>query len=223
MFKWLKRLFKKDNNNSKKNKKDNINEWSYQRFASFYDEKVLLDPLFNDKIKSIIDCVNNKRMDSIDEIAKVSNCTFDECVMKLRYLKNKRVIGNYYLDKINRTVRKCTEQDDEILKKYYNMIYVNHYQISEMAKQLPNYHNKPLTIIEEDVYKDIKYLYDKSIVNGIKLIPSTKEIKYYTIEKHKKEEYCVTINCPKCGALVDVEKGKSVRCDYCNSLVEDKE
>ena len=78
MFNFLKRLFKKDNK-SKKNKTDGINEWSYQRFAGFYDERVLLDPLFNDKIKSIIDCVNNKKMDSIDEIAKVSNCTFDEC------------------------------------------------------------------------------------------------------------------------------------------------
>ena len=64
--------------------------------------------------------------------------------------------------------------------------------------------------------------YDKCIINGIKLDDERKEIIYYTIEKKKKEENYVTLNCPKCGSLVDVLKKNSAHCDYCGSIVEDK-
>ena len=101
------------------------------------------------------------------------------------------------------------------------MIYFDHFSIVEMAQRVPNYHNKPMPIIEEDVFKDIKYLYDKCILNGIKLDEEKKDIIYYTIEKHKKSLQYATLNCPKCGALVDVGFNSNARCDYCGSIVED--
>jgi len=223
MLSFLKKLFNKKNNGKKNNKdnKGNLSEWSYQRFCGFFGSVILKDQNFYDKINKIIDAVNNKKMERIDEIAYYSGCTTEETVMKIKYLKNKRVFDNIYIDHVNRAVKKCTKEDQEILDKYYNMLYNDHFSIKEMAARIPNYHNKPILIIEEDVYKEIKYLYDKCIINGIKLDDYNKEIIYYTIEKHKKAVNYATVNCPKCGALVDVSRGGNGRCDYCGSIVED--
>ncbi len=221
MFDFFKKIFKKKEKDNKVDNKGKISEWSFQRFAGFYDTRVFPDPKFDEKINSIIDCVNNKKIESLDEIAEKSGCTTEEAVMKIRYLKNKRIFDNIYIDRYNRAVKKCNEEDEKILEKYYNMLYYDHYSIIEIAQRVPNYHNKPISIIEEDVFKDIKYLYDKCIINGIKLDESKKEIIYYTVEKHKKSKNYATVNCPKCGALVDVSKGGNGRCDYCGSLVED--
>lgn len=220
MFNFIKKLFNKGKKEKKSNK-GNINEWSFQRFCGFYGERILKDPLFHDKIDKIKEAINDKRMERLDEIASYSSCTVEEAVMKIKYLKNKRVFDDLYIDRVNRLVKKCSKEDQEILEKYYNMLYQNHYSIKEIAARIPNYHNKPILIIEEDVYKEIKYLYDKSIINGIKLDEYNKEIVYYTVEKHKKAITYVTINCPKCGALVDVIRDGSGKCDYCGSIVED--
>lgn len=219
MLKIFEKLFKKNKNDTVT--PGNINEWSFQRFASFYDERVFPDEKFFDKINSIINCINTKHIEMLDEIAEKSGCTVEEVVMKIRYLKNKRVFDNIFIDRYNKLVKKCTEEDQKILEKYYNMLYFDHYSIQEMAQRVPNYHNKPMPIIEEDVFKDIKYLYDKCIINGIKLDEERKNIIYYTIEKHKKALTYATVNCPKCGALVDVSKGGNGRCDYCGSIAED--
>lgn len=214
-------LFKKKSNNKKEDKKGNISEWSFQRFAGFYDERVFPDPNFNEKIEKIKNCILTKKYERLDEIASESGCTVEEALMKIRYLKNKRVLDDIYIDRYNKLVKKCTEEDQKILEKYYSMIYFDHYSIVEMAQRVPNYHNKPMPIIEEDVFKDIKYLYDKCILNGIKLDEERKDIIYYTIEKHKKASQYATLNCPKCGALVDVGFNSNARCDYCGSIVED--
>ena len=224
MLKFLKKIFNKkedEKQSDKSNKKGNLSDWSFQRFCGFYGEVVLKDPNFFDKINKIIDAINNKKIERIDEIAKYSNCTLEKILMKIKYLKNKRVFDNIYIDHINRAIKRCTTEDQEILEKYYNMLYHDHFSIKEIAARIPNYHNKPMTIIEEDVYKDIKYLYDKCIINGIKLDEYNKEIIYYTVEKHKKAINYATINCPKCGALVDVLRGGNGRCEYCGSIVED--
>ena len=216
------KIFKKKNKQEEKSKNpNNINEWSYQRFAGFYDERVFPDPKFNEKIAAIKSVVSSGKYERLDEIAELTGCTVEEAVMKIRYLKNKRVLDNIYIDRYNRLVKKCTEEDEKLLEKYYNMIYFDHFSIIEMAQRVPNYHNKPMPIIEEDVFKDIKYLYDKCILNGIKLDEERKEIIYYTIEKHKKEVQFATLNCQKCGALVDVAFNGNARCDYCGSIVED--
>ena len=220
---FLSKLFKKkENTNSQDNKKGRISEWSYQRFAGFYDERVFPDPKFSEKIESIKTLVSSGKYERLDEIAEKSGCTVEETVMKIRYLKNKRILDNIFIDRYNKVVKKCTEGDEKLLEKYYNMIYFDHFSIAEMAQRVPNYYNKPMPIIEEDVFRDIKYLYDKCILNGIKIDETRKEIIYYTIEKHKKASEYATLNCPKCGALVDVAFNSNARCDYCGSIVEDK-
>ena len=220
MFGFFKR-FKKKKKETVGNNKGKISEWSYQRFCGFYGDRILPDPKFDDKIAAIISCVNNKHYESIDEIAKESSCTFDECVMKIRYLKNKMVFDNCYIDRYNRALKRCTESDSKLLEKYYIMLYKDHLSISEMAMHVPNFHNKPLSIVREDVYKDIKYLYEKCVINGIKLDDDRREIIYYTVEKHKKSVGYITLQCTKCGALVDISRGGNGRCEYCGSIEVD--
>ena len=222
MINIFKKLFGKNKKNEKgDNKAGNISEWSYQRFASFYDERVFPDPKFEEKIESIRHCIKDKHIERLDEIALESGCTVEETVMKIRYLKNKRVLDNIYIDRFNKAVKRCNDEDQKILEKYYNMLYFDHFSIDEMSSRVPNYHNKPMPIIEEDVFKDIKFLYDKCILNGIRIDEEKKEIIYYTIEKHKKALEYATINCPRCGALVDVRFNSNARCDYCGGIVED--
>lgn len=220
MFKFLKKIFGKKNKNVETDKGP-VCEWSYQRFAKFYDERIFPDPEFNNKMSAIIQCVNIDRMERLDEIAEKTHCNVPELILKIRYLKNKRVIDNIYIDKVNRVIRPCTVDDNEILNKYYDMIYKDHLSISEMSSRVPNYYNKPLPIIQEDVYKDIRYLYDRDVINGVKLDDSRKEIIYYTVEKKKIKETYASINCPKCGSIVFVPKKGSRICDYCGADVQD--
>jgi hypothetical protein len=198
-----------------------FNEWSYQRFCGFYDKKILPDELFYKKIEKIIYCVRNKNMESIQEIAKNSNCSFEECILKLNYLKNKQILNDLYIDRINQVIKKCSEEDIKILEKYYNMLYVDHFQLIEMAIRMPNLYNRPLEEISDEIFNDLKYLYDKCIINGIKLDEEHKKIIYYTVEKHTKANVYISVNCNKCGALVDIPFGGHARCSYCNSMNED--
>lgn len=226
MFKFIKKIFQKKKSNSSEKPLDpseiHISEWSYQRFARFFGVRVFPDPRFNEKLEIIKKCITEKGIERLDEIATESGSSVDEVIMKIRYLRNKRILDDIYIDRYNKLVRKCNLEDKEIFKKYEELIYVNHYSIREIAEKVPNYYNKPFTIIVEDVYKDIKFLYDKCIINGVRLDDERKEIIYYTIEKKKKEEKYATINCPKCGSLVDVLKKNSAHCDYCGTIVEDK-
>ena len=220
MVNFFKKLFGKKNKIEKAVNAGDISEWSYQRFAKFYDIRVFPDPSFFDKINTIMKCVDNGT-DRLDDIAIEANSNVEEVILMIRYLKNKRVFDDIFIDRYNKLVKKCTDEDKQILEKYYDMIYTEHLSIIEIAQKLPNYHNKPMPIIEEDVFKDIKFLYDRCIINGIKLDENRKEILYYTVEKHKKEEEYATVRCPKCGCLVDVLFNNSTICDYCGSNVED--
>jgi hypothetical protein len=215
-------LFKKKKDKKEEdNKKGKISEWSFQRFCGFYGDRILPDPNFNSKIEGIKNCILNKHYESIDEIARESGCTFDECVMKIKYLKNKRVLENYYIDHFNRALKPCTPSDQKLLEKYYTMLYHDHYSIDEMSRLVPNFHNKPMSIVREDVYKDIKYLYDRCVINGIKIDEESQNIIYYTVEKHAKAKGYITLNCSKCGALVDISRGGNGRCEYCGSVETD--
>lgn len=52
----------------------------------------------------------------IDKIAKAAGCNYDDCLLKIDYLKNKRVIGNLYIDTKNGIINDCSEEDEELLK-----------------------------------------------------------------------------------------------------------
>ena len=52
----------------KKPKGGNINEWSYKRFAQFYDKTEFNDPEFDQKIKTILRLINQEHVEDMFEI-----------------------------------------------------------------------------------------------------------------------------------------------------------
>ena len=205
---------------SKRNKiLDSVNNDSYQKYAKFYGDVVPNDDNFEVKVNNILNLIKQGEVD-IKEIAKSSHCTYPECVLKIKYLKNKRLIGDYYIDTDNLKLLICNKEDEKLLKKYKVSIYNKHLSVEEMADHL--YKIDPYTHTKDDyinmVFKDLKYLDSKNILNGVILNDVDKTIKYYTIEK-KKETDLVTVHCPNCGALNDVDVDSKTRCSYCNTII----
>lgn len=201
----------------------NLGEWSYQRYAKFYGNVVLPDADYAKKISIITDYILNKNETDIEKIAEASGCNYNECILKIDYLKNKRIIGNLYIDVQNGIVNKCSDEDEKLLKKYQYHIYKAHNQIRDIAISLPNTESRNLKDAEEQVFKELCYLDDKHLLNGISINKIDRKIIYYTIEKHKKEKDYITINCPNCGAINDVDRHGKTRCDYCDTIIEHKE
>lgn len=201
-------------------KKGRISEWSYQRYARFYGNTILHDEYFENKINAIYDLVVNKGEADLFKIAEETGCLYEECILKIKYLKNKRKIGDLYIDEINGIISKCSEEDKRLLDKYRKYIYYNHYQIDEIATNLPNATLENKKKLEEEVFNDLIYLDSKGLLNGILINEVDRKIVYYTIEKHKKEKDFITVNCQTCGALNDVNRGGKARCEYCKSIVE---
>ena len=198
---------------------NNINEWSYQRYARFYGNLGPGDSQFTEKINKIYDLIVNKKYSDLEQIAKESGCTYDECIMKIKYLENKRQIENLHIDTLTKTIKECSKEDEALLKKYSSFIYNNHYQIKEMAVRLPGASLDRMSEIEDQIFKEIEYLDSKGLINGISLNKDTKQISYYTIEKHNVSHEAVTIKCPHCGAINDVNKNVKTACKYCKGEI----
>lgn len=218
-------LIIKYSNNKRKGslKLNNISEFSFQKFGKFYGQIILPDENFNKKINKIYELITVNKKTDLEEIAKLSNCEYNECVLKIKYMKNKRILGDYYIDTISREIKKCSPEDKKLIKKYSPYIYGNHYQIDEIARKLPNSRVDNLSEIEDQVLKELDYLDKKNLINGINIDRVDKKIIYYTIEKHKKEMDYISLNCKNCGALNDVPKKGKARCEYCETIVEDNE
>ena len=199
-----------------------INEWSYQRFARFFGEVKPSDKNFDEKMQKIYDLIIKEKVDDLDFIAKDSGCSFDECIMKIGYLKNKMLIGDYYIDIPHKIIKECSIEDQKLLDKYSAFIYNKHFQVKEIARKLPNASFNNLERLEDEVYNDIKYLNDKGLLNGIVLNDVDRIIVYYTVEKHKNEKDIITVNCPNCGSINDVTRYSKTRCVYCKTIIEHK-
>lgn len=196
-----------------------VNEESFQRYAKFYGNTFPSDKDFNEKLNSIYNIIKSGESD-INKIAKNSNCTLEETVLKIRYLKNKRLIGDYYVDTNNLLLLPCTKEDEELLEKYKPYVYGSHLQINEIANLIPNKGYKSTNELRDEVFKELLYLDNKGLINGIKIDDIDRKIIYYTIEKRKVSESYESIHCPNCGAINDVEITGKVRCGYCKSIIK---
>jgi hypothetical protein len=200
-----------------------INEKSYQKYAKFYGEITFLDQEFENKINKIYDLIVKKHKTNIREIANETNCTYEECILKIKYLKNKRIIGDFYIDTINGIIKKCSKEDLDLLNKYKYFIYgQNRLQINEMALKFPNTTFDNIEEVEDKILEELKYLDSKNLINGLIINEVDKKIIYYSIEKHKKEKDFVSINCNSCGALNEIQRGGKTWCEYCHCIIEDK-
>lgn len=211
--------FKAEKVRLKFNKK-HLGEDSYKRYAKFYGDIVPTDEEYMDKLSSIYKLINTDKITDINLIAKNSNCTLEECVLKIRYLKNKKLIENYYIDTSNFVLLPCSVEDQKLLDKYKPYIYASHLQIDEIANYVANKGYKTINELREDVFNDLVYLNKKGLINGIKIDEIDRRIIYYTIEKRKINDGLETVHCPNCGALNDVSTVGKVRCGYCNTIIK---
>lgn len=200
-----------------------VNDESYQRYEKFYDNIVASDKEFDTKINKIYTSIVKDKKKNIKEIAKDSGCSYDECIFKINYLKHKNMLDNYFLDKVNGLVLPCEKSDIILLNRYKNYLYKNNFQIEEMVMNLPNCTLENKDNLMDKVYKDIVYLYKKGLLTGIKINEIDKKILYYDVEKEKAKKLGkITIHCPNCGALNDIDSGSKVRCGYCKTIIDDE-
>lgn len=202
-------------------KNNNINENSYQRYMKFYGETIPLDQEFQEKLEKINTLVMKNQITNIKEIANQSKCNYHECIMKLRYLKNKRVIPDkYYIDEVNGMINISTPEEQKLLNKYKLYIYNNHFQLPQIVQKLPgttqeNYNDRLI-----EVWQDLTNLDKKDLINGIVLNQVDKKIIYYSLEKKKNYTDKITYSCKNCGALNEVERGNKIKCEYCGTIIE---
>lgn len=201
--------------------KTKINEFSYQRYAKFYDNPTFKDEQFNEKISKITTLIN-KGHRNVKEIAKLSGCQFEECILKIRYLQNKKQFMNLHIDKKTYELIECSKDDLKLIQIYTPYVYYNHFTIDEITTKIRRSIQQDFNELREQVYNDILYLYENNLINGIKINEVDKEIIYYSVEKRKKRDF-ITKSCPNCGALNDVNRDSKVRCEYCNTIIDDTE
>lgn len=208
---------------TKQIKNKNISEDSYKRYAKFYGNTVPTDKEFIDKLKMIYHLITAKHMTNIKEIAKLANCSYNDCIIKIRYLKNKRQLSDkYYVDEVNGIINVCSAADQKLLNKYKKYIYYNHLQVPDIATRLPGATRENREALINKIWNELIYLDDKDLINGIVLNKVDKKIVYYAIEKHKTYADKVTVSCPNCGALNEVERGNKIQCEYCGTILEVK-
>lgn len=204
------------------NKNKRITDISYQKYAKFYGEEAHIDDEFKYKLKKIYNMIIKDKCEDLLKIAKESNCTYDECIIKIKYLKNKKYLEDYYIDNLSKTIKKCEGKDRELLSKYNKFIFKKHSQIDDIVTQMPNARIDNKDIVREEVIRDLKYLIDKSLITGVSINEIDNKLVYYSVEKHKKDGKVVYMDCPHCGSLNEVPIGSKKRCEYCETILEHK-
>lgn len=198
---------------------NHINENSFQKYAKFYGEIYPHEEDFDTKLNTIYTLITNNGERDIKRIAELSSCQIPECVIKIKYLKNKRMIDDLYIDTNNLVLIKCSEEDQKLIDKYKPYIYGSHTQIADFAALLPNPDNLEIDDLRKKALEEIKYLNNNNLINGIKIDDIDGIITYYTLEKRKNVNNMETVHCKNCGALNDVEVTGKTRCGYCKSIV----
>lgn len=202
---------------------EHVNQNSFQKYAKFYGEIYPSDEKFDQKLNTIYSLIVDHGCRDIKQIADSTSCGLPECVIKIRYLKNKRLIGDLYVDTVNMRLLPCSEEDQLLLEKYKPFIYGNHSQVQDMANVLPNKKQLPFKDFQKEILEEIKMLDKKGLLNGIKINDIDGEIIYYTIEKRKVFSDYETVHCPNCGALNDVDVDSKVRCSYCQTIIKGRD
>jgi len=197
-----------------------VNQNSFQNYAKFYGEIFPNDDQFDYKLNKIYVLIHDHHVTDIKRIAEISICEIPECVLKIKYLKNKRLIDDLYIDTVQMKLIPCSVEDQKLLDQYKPFVYGSHLQPDEIANVLPNPNYLDIVSLRKKVFDDIQYLNQKGLINGIKVDDIDHRIIYYTIEKRKKYPDHQTVHCPNCGALNDVDITSKVRCSYCQTIVK---
>lgn len=204
-------------------KMNKINETSYRDYTKFFGTEELEDKEFIKKMKIIYTQIMKANEEDIKQIAELAGCTYPECILKIRYLKQiKKIPEDYFVDEANGLVNRCSKEDQVLLKKYRPYIYRSKLQISEIASRIPHIPGKTFQEIQKQVLDDLIYLDDKDLINGIILNKVDGTITYYNTKEKGNKSDKITVTCQNCGAPNEVNRGGKTWCSYCGTIVEDK-
>ena len=196
------------------------NQDSYNYYTEFLNEQHVTgsDEGFKEKLLKIEHAIKDGVYD-IRKIAELSGCTYEECVLKIKYLESKQYLNNIHIDHNAKKVIKCTPKELALLKKYLPFLRTHHFTLDEITKKKRVGYNQDFEKLRDQIYNDLKYLVDNNLISWIKLNEVDKEIIYFTDDK---KHLLTTIHCPNCGAGNEVVKGHKVRCKYCKMILEEK-
>ena len=194
-----------------------INNSSYKNFAEFYGETTTNDVEFKNKINKICSLIKDGERD-IKKIAEASSCTEEECVFKIKYLKSNKMIQDFDIDTFKMMLLNISDEEERLLKKYNSLLYGTHPQIDVMANVLAKKENKSVEEEKEIIFKELKYLDDRNLLNGIKVNEVDKKLIYYTVDKRETSNL-KTVHCPNCGALNEIDEYSKIRCTYCDTII----
>jgi len=201
---------------SEKNRKVHFD--SYLDFLESIKNK---EPEYYKKMTTIINLINEKKVRDLKEIVKLSGCDYYEAVIKIKVLKKQKAIENYYIDKENGILNPCNELEKKLIEKYDQFIYGRQLQPEEIAKALPTTTLDTLDSVIDQVLKELVYLDEKDLLNGINIDLVDKKIIYYNIENGTKGKDYISIICSSCGAPNDVPRRGKAKCEYCDRILED--
>lgn len=202
-------------------KMSKVKEESYMDYTQFYGKESSKDKEFMKKMKIIYSQIIKDKEEDINKIAELAGCTYTECILKIRYLKQiKKIPEDYFIDEVNGLVNHCSPKDQQLLKKYRPYIYRSQLQIPDIVARIPLIPGKTKEEMQQQVLNDLIYLDDKDLIDGVIINKVDGTITYYTrYDKNKKDK--ITVNCQNCGAPNEVNRGGKTWCSYCGSIVED--
>lgn len=208
----------------KKNNNKLPTQEAYQHYAKFYNIQATQDMNFDNKLSKIINLVKYQKVTDIRHIAGEVGCTLEEAILKISYLENSKILNNIHIDKNTFTIIECSIEDEKLIRKYIPYVYHNHYSLDEITNKLRLSNHYDFDDVKTQIYDELSYLIENDFIHGIKLDPIDKKIIYLSTGKDKTSHSkdLITINCPRCGALNDINRGVKSRCIYCNSILEDK-
>lgn len=199
-----------------------IDDTSYIAYSNFYGEKAKNDATFQDKVNKIYNLIVKEKCDDIKFIAKETGCYYQECIIKINYLKHHNLISqDYYVDHINGYIKKCNKKDLTLLRKYTGFLYKHKLQIRDIAVKLPQTTSSKIPEAMETVRKEVKYLIEKDLIEGVIYNEVDDTLIYFMDNTYGKD--LITKDCPNCGADIELQRGGKARCEYCNCIVEDDE
>lgn len=159
------------------------------------------------KINKIVSLIKTDNVTDVKKIAKLSNCSLEECVLRIRYLEEKGLLPNIHLNTIIFKVIKCSDEDEKLLK-----IYLPTINAKKLHKINFNLHSSK--------FDDILYLHKKGLIPEIEIDEKNKKITYIDFNKKIKRDL-ISIRCKSCGALNDVNRGVVTKCKYCNNDIDE--
>jgi len=207
----------------KKASKRKVNIKSYKQYSKFLGNIEIKDDNYTKKINTIIKLINKDKLTDINSIAKLSNCSYHECILKIKFLKSQKIIENYYVDEQNGIINRCSIEDRRLIAKYSPYIYTKNLQLDDIVKSMPQTTFENYDEVKKLVLEELTDLDNKNLLNGINIDLVDERIIYYKeIENKKKENNVLSVECPSCGALNDIPKAGKTRCEYCDRILEDK-